>query len=113
MDASRPRIRLCRCARQTGWNGAVGASRYARLSRNVVALGSNARPLSLKNERPQMGPVCFWRWSESAADNAPGNGGMPTTSEFPILCRTWGYIDGKCVYPFGAHRRFNLRRCLN
>ena len=35
-----------------------------------VEHGSNSHPLSLKNERPLTGPLCFWRSNESAAEDS-------------------------------------------
>ncbi len=52
MDASRRLIRLRRCSTRTGWSGADGASRFARLSRNSVALGSNSHALFQKRKAP-------------------------------------------------------------
>ena len=43
------------CVGRTVWNGAVGASRYARLSRNDVALGSKAPTRSAKMSKVPSG----------------------------------------------------------
>ena len=48
------------CVGRTVWNGAVGASRYARLSRNDVALGSKYQTSSDgKTKGPVKGPFIF------------------------------------------------------
>jgi len=52
MGATRRQWRLRRCFTRTGWNGAFGTSRFARLSRNYVALGSKAHTLSQKRKAP-------------------------------------------------------------
>jgi hypothetical protein len=67
-----------------GWNGAVGASRDARLSRDGVALGSES---STTLGQQKKGTVTLtlrirvtvpffliWRWRESSAEDAHARG---------------------------------------
>ena len=54
-------------AERGGWalRAAEGDCVAARLEQ-----GSHPRPTRQKCKRPRMGPFTFWRWSESAADDA-------------------------------------------
>ena len=59
-SATRAHLQLRRCVSRTGWNGAYSTSRFARLSRNSVALGSKAHTArGEKKNGPTRGPFCF------------------------------------------------------